>query len=208
MAYGPGVSDPSFVPSPEIARAVAFAAEHHGDQTRKGTPIPYLQHLLGVASIAMEFEATEPEAVGAILHDVLEDTPVTESRLREKFGAEVTDIVVWCSAEARTEGDPVDSWKTRKQAYLDHLAEASPSAVLVSLADKIHNSRSIVADHGRADDKQEFWKRFNASRDDQVWYYRSLLEIYERRVGDADARITYTMVEELRSTVDAITDSG
>ena len=155
----------------------------------------------------MEFGATEPETVAAILHDVLEDTPVDESDLRRTFGAEVTDIVVWCSAEAKSEADPVDSWKTRKKVYLDHLARASPPAVLVSLADKIHNSRAMVADHRRADEKQKFWERFNASRDDQIWYYRSLLEMYEQRVGDADARISPTMVTELRSAVDAIIDS-
>lgn len=207
MAYRPRVGDPAFVPSPEIARAVAFAAEHHGVQTRKGTPIPYLQHLLGVASIAMEFGATEPETVAAILHDVLEDTPVDKSELQRAFGAEVTDIVVWCSAEAKTEADPVDSWKTRKKLYLDHLACASHPAVLVSLADKIHNSRAMVADHRRADEKQKFWDRFNASRDDQIWYYESLLEIYEQRVGADGSRISPTMVTELRTAVEAIIDS-
>ena len=208
LAYGPGVADPLFVPSPEIARAVAFAAEHHGDQTRKGTSIPYLQHLLGVASIALEFGATETETVAAILHDVLEDTPVSESKLQDAFGAEVTDIVVSCSAEAKTNGDPRDSWRPRKQAYLDHLAKASASAVLVSLADKIHNARSIGADHRRAADKEAFWERFNASRDDQVWYYRSLLQMYEKRLGAADRRISEAMFDELDSAVQVIVGSS
>ena len=166
VAYGPDV-EPLFVPSPEIARAVAFAAEHHADQTRKGTSIPYLQHLLGVASIALEFGATEIETVASILHDVLEDTTVSEGQLLEAFGVEVTDIVIYCSVEARTGGDPRESWRSRKQAYLDQLAEASVSAVLVSLADKIHNARSIGADLRRAGDRQQRREHLRQRRDDR-----------------------------------------
>lgn len=208
LTYGQGVADPLFIPSPEIARAVEFAAEHHGDQTRKGTSIPYLQHLLGVASIALEFGATEIETVAAILHDVLEDTSVTENVLRAAFGPEVTDIVLSCSNEAKTGGDPRDSWRSRKEAYVAHLATASASAVLVSLADKIHNARSIGADHRRAEDKETFWERFNAGRDDQVWYYRSLVEMYQERLGAADRRINAAMFDEFDSAVQVIIDSG
>lgn len=205
MTYGRGVNQPTFVPSPEIGRAVAFAALHHGDQVRKGTAIPYLHHLLGAASIAMGFGATEAETVAAVLHDVLEDTDVSEDELRDAFGAEVADIVVWCSAEAKTGASAVDSWRARKQAYLDHLARAPAAAVLVSLADKIHNARAIGGDLRRSSEPAGFWERFNAERGDQLWYLRSLIEIYETRADEPGARITIEMVEELRLAVDAIT---
>lgn len=204
MAYGRGVGEPPFVPGPEIGRAVAFAALHHGGQLRKGTTIPYLQHLLGVASIALELGSTEVETVAALLHDVLEDTAVAEDELRAAFGTEVAEIVVWCSAEAKTGGSAVDSWRARKQAYLDHLSRAPAAAVLVSLADKIHNARSIGDDLRRSRDPVSYWKRFNADRSDQLWYLRSLIEIYEARSSEPGARITLGMVDELRRAVDTI----
>jgi len=201
MTYGPGVAHPTFVPTAEIARAVEFAIREHGDQTRKSSDVPYLQHLLGVASIAMEFGADEVETVAAILHDVIEDTDVEEADLEEDFGPEVAELVMWCSAEAKSDENPVETWRPRKQAYLNHLAVATPSAVLVSLADKIHNARSIAADRRRAGDEDRFWGRFNASREDQEWYYRELIEMYARRVAEPGTRITESMVDELRRAV-------
>lgn len=199
MQYRLDVPTPTFVPSPEIARAIGFAIDHHGAQTRKGTAVPYLQHLLGVASIAMEHGATETETIAAVLHDVIEDTDVDERRLAEAFGPDVTVIVAECSAETKTGGDPAESWRARKLSYIDQLAKSSPSAVLVSLADKIHNARSLAADHRRLDD--EVWGRLNAGRQDQVWYYRSLIDTYERRVDENASRISPDMVEELRRAV-------
>ena len=195
------MGDPTFVPSGEIARAVDFAAAHHGSQTRKATSVPYLQHLLGVAAIAMEFGATETETLAAILHDVIEDTEVDEPTLMEEFGSDVAELVMWCSAEAKSDDNPVETWRPRKQAYLDHLALAPPSAVLVSLADKIHNARSIAADRRRAASDDRFWSRFNASREDQEWYYGALLDMYIDRVCEAEARISEAMVDELRRAV-------
>lgn len=204
MAYGRRVAEPSFVPTAEIARAVAFAADHHGDQTRKGTSIPYLQHLLGAASIAMEHGATETETVATVLHDVIEDTDVTEAELEATFGPEVSTIVRWCSAEAKDDADPRTSWTARKQAYIDHLADAPPAAVLVSLADKIHNARAIAADQRRSGGEEAFWDRFNASRAEQIWYFGELLDTYRRRSRDPDARITPEMIEELERAVDEL----
>ena len=208
MTYGPVVAKPNFVPTAEIARAVEFAIREHGDQTRKSSAVPYIQHLLGVASIAMEFGAGETETVAAILHDVIEDTAVEEADLKEEFGTEVAEIVMWCSAEAKSDDDPVETWRPRKEAYLQHLSVASAAAVLVSLADKIHNARSIAADRGRAADEEEFWGRFNASREDQQWYYRELVDMYSRRVGDPEARITEAMVDELRRAIAGFSDQS
>jgi (p)ppGpp synthase/HD superfamily hydrolase len=196
------VGDPNFVPSDKVANAVGFAASSHGRQTRKATSIPYLQHLLGVASIAMEHGADETVTIAALLHDVIEDTDVTEADLKEHFGPEVAEIVRWCSAEAKTAGDdPAGSWQARKRAYICHLAEAPPAAVLVSLADKIHNARSVAADYRRAGRRDEYWDRFNAGKQDQLWYFEMLIDMYEERAAEADARITDAMVEELRRAV-------
>jgi (p)ppGpp synthase/HD superfamily hydrolase len=140
-----------------------------------------------------------------VLHDVLEDTDVSEDELRDAFGAEVAEIVRWCSAEAKTGESAVDSWRARKQAYLDHLSRAPAAAVLVSLADKIHNARSLADDVRRTSEPSSYWERFNADRGDQLWYLRSLIRIYETRADEPGARITLEMVEELQLAVDAIT---
>jgi (p)ppGpp synthase/HD superfamily hydrolase len=208
---------PRFVPSRRLADAVAFAAEAHHDQVRKETTIPYLSHLLGVAGIAMELGADEDEAVAAVLHDVVEDTDVDADTLREAFGDRVADIVVACSTEART-GDPErDAYRRRKGRYVAHLAgrpdldgeqltaddpgRAPASAVLVSLADKLHNARAIATDVRR--DGDAAFDRFSGSIADVRWYYRRLLAAYRHRLDDPDARIDAAAVADLEAAVAA-----
>jgi len=59
--------------SSRFDQALHYAVLVHAGQTRKGTEIPYLAHLLGVVSIALEHGANEDEAIGALLHDAGED---------------------------------------------------------------------------------------------------------------------------------------
>ncbi|WP_369850422.1 HD domain-containing protein [Deinococcus sp. RM] len=71
---------PDFPLTERFLHALARAHHWHAGQYRKvpegDTPtVPYLSHLLGVASIALEFGATEGEAIAALLHDALEDGP-------------------------------------------------------------------------------------------------------------------------------------
>ena len=85
--------------SRRFERALAFAARLHARQRRKGTTIPYVAHLLGVASIALEHGANEDEAIAALLHDAVEDqggAPTLE-RIRRRFGNRVADIVDGCT---------------------------------------------------------------------------------------------------------------
>jgi (p)ppGpp synthase/HD superfamily hydrolase len=159
-------------------RAFALASELHRDQTRKGSQIPYVGHLLGVCSLVIESRGSEDEAIAALLHDSAEDQGGvgTLERIRREFGDAVADIVEECSDSL---GDPKPPWRERKEAYLEHLKEASPGGLRVSLADKVHNMRTIVLDyrvHG-----EQLWERFNAGRDDVLWYYRSLAEVFRRR---------------------------
>jgi (p)ppGpp synthase/HD superfamily hydrolase len=121
----------------------------------------------------------------AAFHDALEDHPeaVTEAGLQSMFGEQVSKIVVNCSDvvghESREEKPP---WKERKQAYLDHLEEADPPTLLVALADKVPNTRATLADLRDAKDDRKFWRRFNAKKSGQLWYYRSLVALFQRRV--------------------------
>jgi len=163
--------------SSRFTDAFSFAAELHTTQLRKGTPVPYIAHLMAVSSLALEHGATEDEAIAALLHDAIEDQggAVVREAIRSRFGDAVTAIVDGCS-DADT--IPKPPWQARKQAYLDHLATAPPSVRLVSACDKLHNCRSILTDyriHGDA-----LWDRFKGGKAGTLWYYRSLVQIFQQ----------------------------
>jgi (p)ppGpp synthase/HD superfamily hydrolase len=165
-------NSPRFNPnSDRFKGALALAAELHADQTRKSTDIPYVEHLLGVASIAIEYGAGEDEAIAALLHDAAEDRGGRSvlDMIRERFGSAVADIVESCTD---TFEDPKPDWIVRKVRYVAHVRESTPSARLVSAADKLHNARAILRDYRAIGD--EVFKRFKRSKYHVLWYYRSL----------------------------------
>ena len=161
--------------SPRFEEALAFAADLHRQQVRKGTDVPYLAHLMAVASLALEHGASEDEAIAAVLHDAVEDQggAATREAIRGRFGAAVEEIVAGCTD---TEETPAPPWRARKEAYLARLASASPSVRLVSICDKVHNARSILADYRTAG--EALWSRFRGGKTGTLWYYRALVEAF------------------------------
>ncbi len=160
-------------------QALIFAHELHREQIRKGSGVPYVTHLLGVASIVGEHGGSEDQVIGALLHDSIEDcigeVPDIREQIQARFGALVLEIV-----EACTDSDTVEKaeWRPRKEAYLERL-RAKPKdspALLVSKADKLHNLRSISMDYRAIGD--ELWSRFKGKRDGTLWYYTELAAIY------------------------------
>ncbi|MGH3595236.1 MAG: HD domain-containing protein [Mycobacterium sp.] len=181
--------------TPAFVEAVRYAAEKHATQTRKGSDIPYLGHLLSVAGLVIDADGTETQAIAALLHDTAEDQGGEETlaEIRERFGAEVAMIVAECSDTFET---PKPPWRERKEHYIRHLRDASDGAILVSLADKLHNARALLRDF--RDLRDDLWQRFNVQDPQQhLWYYRSLLEVYTDRIDN-------WMVDELREAVDAL----
>jgi (p)ppGpp synthase/HD superfamily hydrolase len=183
--------------------ALHYATRHHARQLRKGTPIPYAAHLLAVASLVLEMHGDEDEAIGGLLHDVVEDGGgrAALDEIAEAFGATVAEIV-----EANSDTiDPEErgGWYQRKRAYVDAFAVKSPGALRVSLADKLHNARSILLDYRTEGDA--LWARFGQGQGIATRiYYRELALAFERersRMGAA----AQPYVDELRRTVDAIT---
>jgi GTP pyrophosphokinase len=162
--------------SPDFAEAVTFAAHLHSAQKRKGTEIPYVSHLLCVAGLVLEYGGSEDEAIGALLHDAVEDQggQLTLERIRRRFGPAVADIVEACS-DADVVSKP--EWRPRKEAYIAHVDRASDSARLVSAADKLHNATAILRDYRKLG--EGLWARFNGGRDGTLWYYRSLVDAYK-----------------------------
>lgn len=177
--------------------AVTFARHVHIAQSSKGTAIPYLAHLLGVASIVLETEGTEDEAITALLHDAIEDgggVPI-EIAIREQFGVDVARIVRACSD---TDEKPKPPWRQRKLEYLDSIAAKQQDELIVSIADKVHNSRRVLTDYRDIGD--EIWPRFKEGRDGQLWYYDELVKAFQSRVDDL-APSAARRVDELARTV-------
>ena len=187
--------------------ALHYATRHHARQLRKGTPIPYTAHILAVASLVLEMHGDEDEAIGALLHDVVEDgggRPAL-AEIEAAFGPFVAAVVVANSdtLDPKDDNNGGAGWYARKRAYVDGFTTKSPAALRVSLADKVHNARSILLDYRTLGD--DLWARFGqglglATR----VYYRELAAAFERerdRLGPA----AQPYVDELRRTVDAIT---
>lgn len=166
--------------------ALALASELHREQIRKDAPIPYISHLMAVAGIVLEANAYHPMdnledvAVGALLHDVIEDQghKIDLDQIKERFGETVQRIVSECSdAIVTTEGEQKLPWKDRKTKYLANIQSKSKETLLVSCADKLHNARCILFDFDRIGDR--VWDRFNAGKEGTVWYYEGLAREFE-----------------------------
>ena len=163
--------------------ALVWAAELHEDQNRKGGRIPYVAHLLAVAAIVLEHGGDEDEAIAALLHDALEDQlhKMSPGEIRARFGEKVEGIV-----EACTDGDPAEQsdrdpakWKRRKEKYIAEIPLKPAGAILVSMADKLHNARSILEDYRVVG--EALWPRFTTGKTGTLWYYRALLDAYGAR---------------------------
>jgi hypothetical protein len=186
-----------------LADALATAERLHGAQKRKGTEIPYVSHLLAVAGLVIEGGGDEDAAVAALLHDAVEDAggPPTLAAIRERYGDRVAEIVSACSD---TDVVPKPPWRARKQAYIDHLRgdDLPDGALPVSLADKLHNARAIVAD--LRTHRNALWTRFN-ERDPaaHLWYYRWLADVFAARCPGPAATELSRAVEEMTRLVAA-----
>src|SRR3954454_10573907 len=185
--------------------ALHYATRHHARQLRKGTPIPYAAHLLAASSLVLEMHGDEDEAIGALLHDVVEDGGGRRAlaEIEERFGPAVARMVLDNSDSVPAEGEEKPRWYERKKAYIDAFPRKSPAALRVCLADKLHNARSILLDYRT--DGDALWGRFGQGQGIATRiYYRELAAAFERergRMGDA----AQPFVDELRRVVDAIT---
>lgn len=191
--------------TPRYTEAVTYAAALHGTSTRKGTNVTYLCHLFSVSALILEAGGSEDQAIAGLLHDAVEDAGgIPRARdIAHRFGRTVADIVLACSDSTDEEWKKQVDYCQRKRAYLDHLEhEASDDAVLVSIADKVHNARATVTDLRR--EGADVLDKFNGpSRSAVVWYYTELLRIARaRHVTDALVIPLTIAVEEIQSHVD------
>ena len=192
------------------SEAVEYARIAHAAQFRKGTPIPYVYHLLGVSSIVLEYGGNEDQAIAGLLHDVLEDCGAAhEATIRAQFGEAVAKIVKDCTdgtSETKTKLDTPEAkyadWRQRKLAYIASLEAKPLDSLLVSASDKLHNARAIVSDaHGDAG--LRVFDRFKAGREGTLKYYESLARVLVKRSADGQPRF-HELAKEFDRTVAAM----
>jgi (p)ppGpp synthase/HD superfamily hydrolase len=172
-----------------FTRAVDYARTLHIER-RKGTEIPYMAHLLGVASLVMGesgrvgFPVTEDMVIAALLHDTVEDHGGAP-RLKDvelNFGPNVARMVEGLSDTLAEDSNQKEKWEHRKETYLDRLRKEPPDVQLISAADKLYNAQTILTDYRRVGD--ELWKRFKRGSKEQLWYFHELLKIFRESGGN------------------------
>lgn len=185
--------------TPTLYSALELAFKLHGRDARKKSTVPYLAHLLSVCAMVQMDGGSEDEAIAALLHDAREDKPgeISREQIRSQFGEMVLKIIeISSDTSPDFSGGPKLPWRERKEAYLEHIKDTDKSLLRVTIADKIDNARAILADHQRLGDI--VWKRFNAGKDDQKWFYRSCVDAFE------EAGFTGPLLEESRRLVEQL----
>jgi (p)ppGpp synthase/HD superfamily hydrolase len=191
--------------SARFEEALAYAAHLHAGQTRKGTEIPYIGHLLGVTSIVLQNGGDEEQAIAALLHDAAEDQGGRDTlvQIRGRFGDRVADIVAGCTDAWTT---PKPPWRARKEAYIGHLAHASQAELLVSAADKLHNARTILNDYRVVG--EAVWERFTGRKKGTLWYYHALVEALRTRYPSPVVEELARVVAELDALVASASEAA
>ncbi len=180
-----------------ILDALQKAESLHKGQFRKGTKIPYFVHILDVANILMnEDEISDDIICAGILHDTLEDTIYSKEELRRDFGENIYSLVNFCTEPGNnfnsSKEESIKSWKQRKKHSIESLILGNEMEVLIFLADKYSNLKSIKEDLILSGDN--VWKKFNSSYDDIKWYYTTIREVAEKKIPN---RRTYRLFGKL-----------
>ena len=177
-----------------IHQAIIYATEHHADQLRKGTNLPYIVHPMEVMTILSRMNADEALLMAGILHDTIEDTNATRAEIAALFGEETAALV-----DAHTEKQKSLPWWERKLAAIEHLRTAPRPVKLLIMADKLSNLRSMAHDYAIIGD--QLWKRFCADGTMQAKYYGLSIEALKDMESDPDAAWAYQELKQLYQQV-------
>jgi len=180
--------------SPRIVDAFAFTYDLHRTQVRKGSRVPYITHLMGVAAIVGRHGGDEDQFIAALLHDAVEDQGGLETldRIRDRFGEAVADYVAGCSD---SDEPPKPPWWERKERFIETARTASPKQKLIIAADKLHNARALISDV--REKGEAVWDLFNAGREGILWYYAEMVRVLAEDWS-------HPLLRELAEEVDAL----
>lgn len=187
-----------------IRKALIISALYHEGGIRKGSGLPYIVHPFEVAMILQENGMSASIITAGLLHDTLEDTEMTENKLRELFGEEILKLVLGASEKLEDRDNTL--WISRKKHTIEYLKNAPREVKYIACADKLSNIRSMNSDYskfgeGLWDKFMEGDKRINGKeysreekRKHQRWYYESLVKSLGKLEG-------LKMYQELKDTV-------
>ena len=178
--------------------ALLWAEEIHRDQRRKGKAVPYISHLIAVSALVWEDGGTEEQAIAALLHDAIEDAGQSHGSIAERFGTAVADIVRDCTDTCETPGGEKEPWLLRKTRYIASLGQKPEASLLVTAADKAHNSYDMVMDARR---DPTMWSKFNTGLEGSAWYLLRMHQQLKKRLPKSRS------VEQLGEAVTEILNS-
>jgi (p)ppGpp synthase/HD superfamily hydrolase len=174
-----------------VDRAIGFAARAHNGQQRKIGDVPYIAHPVAVAMILQRMGCDQAVVVAGLLHDTVEDTPVTLEEIRRQFGDEVARIVAGCTELPKGK----NKWAARKRHMIASLRDAPLPVKLVSAADKYHNlSHTLYTERSQG---RAIWRKFGRGKDHQAWYYRSVLDSLLANQDDLERYPIFGMLAEV-----------
>jgi (p)ppGpp synthase/HD superfamily hydrolase len=195
--------NPRLVLTGRFTEAVEYARQLHTEY-RKGTGIPYMAHLIGVAALVMgeadgRVPVTEDMVIAALLHDAVEDhggLPRLHD-IEERFGPNVARMVAALSDTFAEDHDKKEGWEERKKNYLARLRQEPDDVLLISAADKLYNAKAIL------DDFKEIgaavFDRFKRGKDQQLWYFDELLKVFRAHPPNRIVNDLESVIEELRA---------
>lgn len=177
--------------TPQIKRAIQFAArKHHGQMRRETEPLPYITHLFSVALLVAEDGADDDVVTAALLHDTIEDTDTTREEIVTAFNERVAKLVASVSEPKEIDGKKLN-WKERKAEYLANLERASDDAIIIAVADKIDNIESKLEAFEREGEK--LFLRWKQPKEEYLWYHGEALRIAQTRLPEH--RLTKRLAE-------------
>jgi (p)ppGpp synthase/HD superfamily hydrolase len=179
-----------------LEHALRWCAACHEGQVRRGSGVPYVEHVMGVALILDRLGFPEDVVIAGLLHDVVEDTPATRGDVQARFGDAVAEIVAACSEVKTDDQGRKRPWLDRKRDHLRALEDAPVEALAVILADKLHNLVSIELDLREG---HPVWSQFHAERSQVLWYYRTTID----QVGARDPRLE-PLARRCRTALEAV----
>lgn len=185
-------------PTERLVAAFGLAAELHAAQTRKGSDIPYVTHLMAVAGLVGEYDGTEDDMIAALLHDAVEDQGGLDTleHIRKLFGDGVADCVEACSDAFEM---PKPPWQERKERFIAAVHTVPHGVKLIVAADKLHNMRTLIRDlrmHGPG-----VWQRFATGEEGTLWYHREM-------VAALDAAWEHPILIELRDALHELEETA
>lgn len=158
-----------------LEKAIDFAVKAHSGQFRKDGTV-FILHPLEVAAIAGTMTKNPDVICAAVLHDTVEDTPVTANDIEENFGERIAELVAYETEDKRPHMDASESWKIRKEESLEELKNCGDIEVkILWLSDKLSNMRALARDYEKL--KEAVFERFNEKNpDEHKWYHKTVLD--------------------------------